>query len=233
MRIDRLLATARRGRAADSGMTMIEMVVTITILGIIAVPLFMSVSGALRFAPEASARSARASDRYFLADSFERDTTNASSVTLTKTDGSGDVDLADGTGKVEIGCGTVSDATVLTLNVVEATLNSASVADDYTTSAHAVTYKITISQLATAPALGTVKFQRTSNGATKDVTVGYCTWGDAKVVVLSSATKSGTQGLQHQSVDLSMKIAPQPSDSIEQVEYKGAFGKTIKSAPTS
>lgn len=201
------VGSARRG---DGGMTSIELVVTVAILGVVTVPLLMSLNGAIRIAPEAGARAARAADRGFLANSFAEDTTNGKSVTTPTPDGPATTKPC-------------TETTDEVLNITTNRLNGATLADSQ------VTYTLTIS--APVGTTSAVTITRTEGGVAREVTVGSCQSDDTNVVVVSAATTAGASDLIHTTVDLQLRIRPRANDPIEVVDFKGAFGKTKEPPP--
>ena len=210
------------GGGRERGFTAVELVVTVTVLGLIAVPLLMSLSGAIRIAPESSARASQAADRFFLSDTFTKDITNA---TGTATDTMTTTNVT--------ACSDVASTEILKMQTFTAPPATAFATPDTTPGKlGTVTYTATITD-------GALEITRKSGAGGADsrvVTVGWCRPGDTDVITVETCDGTGTGtctgngSVTHESVAVVLKIRPRPADPIEEVRFATALGRT---APTT
>jgi prepilin-type N-terminal cleavage/methylation domain-containing protein len=223
----------RRAHTDERGFTLTEVVVTVTILGLIAVPLCASLLQAVKIAPETSARATRAQDRQFLADSFATDTGRAVSVTMFHPSSQTAIDISStGSATRTLPCTAFAGAKKLfTLSVASLKFpdEASAPGNDYLYDQHDVTYS---AEITTTGEITSVKITRTDS-IPDTVTVGYCTANAPNVITYATATKSCALActLQHQSIDMNLKIQPQAQDPVEQVEFEGAIAKSTGTAP--
>ena len=195
---------------SERGFTAVELIIVVVILGLIAVPLSMSVTQALKLMPEANARSTSASTRFFLTDTWARDTLNTTTITTPATDGTsfGWCPLFQTSG---------------TQPFFETNWK-----DGATTIS--VKYEAVY---ATPPGGGSIRrvdVRRTENGSPDIVATGYC---DAYAFATSNPqvhawdlTNQLVNGDLHRRVRLTLHLSPRPGDPIESVDFEGALGKT-------
>jgi prepilin-type N-terminal cleavage/methylation domain-containing protein len=205
----RVLKTAR-------GFTAVEVVVAVTILALIAFPLAMTVTQALELGPEGNARSRSASNRFFMTDTWARDTLNSHTVTFPAQDNT----------PQNVLCPFWAPPGGSTSPVYEATWNDGS---SITTVRYDAVFGYAAGSGPGTQAVFAVEIRRTENGAPATVARGTCDFAGywaGELVSPVSVTKQNVAGDLHVEIRLVLRLRPAPGMPIETVDYEGALGMT-------
>jgi hypothetical protein len=188
-------------RRDERGVTMIELVFATVITSIIVLPLGASVFLAMKTIPQSGERSERAAERFFLTDTFARDTANAATIAFP-------------VGTASINCPATPPATPQ--KFYEVSWNDAG----------AVTVKYEATFAAVGPgSTRRVVITRTENGVPKQVATGVCETAPTPENVIT-VTNELAAGDLHRRVHAVVRLRPRGDMPVEINDFEGALGKT-------
>jgi type II secretory pathway pseudopilin PulG len=200
---------------SERGMTAVELVIVVVILGLIGVPLAMSLTSALRTVPEANKRSASAANRFFLSDTWARDSLNASTMTT-----------PDASKKNVWQAGSCpSDKTNLaaeTQTILDVGWNDGGTATRVTYKAY---YTLVAGTAGASTSILRVDIKR-NDGADRIVATGYCDKSGFGTTPVWKVIREDIKDDLHIKFRLQLNLRASPSDVVDSVDFEGATGTT-------